>query len=50
VPCHRDLLAALRGERTAETTGADNLKTIELVFAAYESARKNAVVNPGRKP
>ena len=44
VPCHRDLLAALRGERAAETTGADNLKTMELVFAAYESARKNSVV------
>ncbi len=44
VPCHRDLLAALRGERIAETTGADNLKTMELVFAAYGSARTNAVV------
>lgn len=44
VPCHRDLLAALRGERIAETTGADNLKTMELVFAAYESARRDAVV------
>ena len=44
VPCHRDLLAALRGERAAETTGADNLKTMELVFAAYESARKGAVM------
>ena len=44
VPCHRDLLAALRGERAAETTGADNLKTMELVFAAYQSARKNSVV------
>ena len=44
VPCHRDLLAALRGERVAETTGADNLKTMELVFGAYDSAKKNAVV------
>ncbi len=44
VPCHRDLLAALRGERAAETTGADNLKTMELVFAAYDSARKDAVM------
>src|SRR6185503_14000589 len=26
VPCHRDLLAALRGEGVGETTGADNLK------------------------
>jgi predicted dehydrogenase len=44
VACHRDLLAALRGEAKAETTGADNLKTMELVFGAYESARRNAVV------
>ncbi len=44
VPCHRDLLAALRGEAKGETTGADNLKTLELVFGAYESARRNVVV------
>lgn len=44
VPCHRDLLAALRGETSGETTGADNLKTLELVFGAYESARREAVV------
>ena len=44
VPCHRDLLAALRGEKPGETTGADNLKTMELVFAAYESARREQVV------
>lgn len=44
VACHQNLLAALRGEAQAETTGADNLKTLELVFAAYRSAQKNAVV------
>ena len=44
VACHRDLLAALRGEGPGETTGADNLKTLELVFGAYESARRNSVV------
>ena len=44
VPCHRDLLAALRGETPGETTGADNLKTLELVFGAYESARRDAIV------
>lgn len=38
VDCHRDLLRALRGEGTAETTAADNLKTLQLVFAAYDSA------------
>jgi predicted dehydrogenase len=47
VPCHRNLLAALRGQGEAETTGADNLKTMELVFAAYESARKDTVVRFG---
>lgn len=39
VPCHRDLLRHLRGEGTAETTAEDNLKTLRLVEAAYESAR-----------
>ena len=39
VPCCANLLAGLRGTGKAETTGADNLKTLELVFAAYESAR-----------
>jgi predicted dehydrogenase len=38
VPCHANLLAALRGEGRAETTGEDNLRTLRLVFAAYESA------------
>jgi predicted dehydrogenase len=44
VPCLRDLMGALRGKRAAETTGADNLKTLELVFAAYDSAKRNAVM------
>lgn len=44
VPCHANLLGALQGQCEAETTGEDNLKTLELVFGAYESARKSAVV------
>jgi predicted dehydrogenase len=44
VTCNANLLAALRGEGKAETTGEDNLKTLEVVFGAYESARKGAVV------
>ena len=44
VGCHRNLLRALRGQAPAETTGADNLKTMALVFAAYQSARKNAAI------
>lgn len=45
VPCLRDLLGALRGQHSGETTGADNLKTMELVFAAYESAAKDRVMH-----
>lgn len=44
VDCHRNLLGALRGEAPAETTGEDNLKTLELVFAAYESAAVGQVI------
>ncbi len=45
VPCHADLLAGLRGERLPETTGEDNLRTMRLVFEAYESARRNKVID-----
>lgn len=48
VDCHRNLLAALRGEGRAETTGEDNLKTLELVFAAYDSAKTGKVIRFGR--
>jgi predicted dehydrogenase len=44
VPCNADLLAGLKGERAAETTGEDNLKTVRLVFAAYDSASRNQVI------
>jgi predicted dehydrogenase len=47
VPCHANLLAAMRGESAAETTGEDNLKTVRLVFAAYESAAKGQAVRVG---
>lgn len=46
VPCHTNLLAGLRGEGAAETTGEDNLRTLQLVFGAYESAATGAVVHP----
>ena len=39
-----DLLAALRGEKQAETTGEDNLKTVRLVFSSYESASNGKVI------
>lgn len=44
VACNADLLAALRGEKTAETTGEDNLRSLELVFGCYESAETGEVV------
>lgn len=45
VDCHCNLLGALRGEAPAETTGEDNLKTLELVFAAYDSAAEGRVIH-----
>jgi predicted dehydrogenase len=47
VPCNQNLLGALRGEGQAETIGEDNLKTVELVFAAYESAASCKTVRMG---
>jgi predicted dehydrogenase len=44
VPCNADLLNALRTGQPAETSGEDNLKTMRLVYAAYESAATNRVV------
>jgi len=49
VPCITDLARAVRGEAAAETTAEDNLKTMELVFASYESALsgKTVFLTPG---
>lgn len=44
VPCHRNILAAIQGGPEAETTAEDNLKTMELVFASYQSAASGQVV------
>ncbi len=44
VPCNANILAALRGKGQAETTDEDNLKTVRLVFAAYDSAASGSVV------
>jgi predicted dehydrogenase len=38
VTCQTNLSKALRGIEPGETTGDDNLKTLRLVFGAYESA------------
>jgi D-apiose dehydrogenase len=45
VACNHHLLKALRGESPAETRGDDNLKTMELVFAAYDSARSGKALH-----
>ena len=47
VPCQANLLAAMRGEEPAETTGEDNLKTVQLVFASYESQARGETVRIG---
>jgi predicted dehydrogenase len=39
VPCQADILQGLLGH-AAETTGADNLRTVRLVFGSYESAAR----------
>lgn len=45
VQCNADLLRGLKGESRAETTGEDNLKTVRLVFAAYDSAQQGQVIH-----
>lgn len=45
VPCNSDLLGALRGEAPGETTCDDNLQTMRLVFAAYDSAHHRQAVH-----
>ena len=47
VPIHADFVEALNGNRPPETTGEDNLKTMRLVYAAYESAESNQVITLG---
>ena len=44
VACETNLLQALQGQAPAETTGEDNIKTVRLVFAAYESAASGGTV------
>jgi D-apiose dehydrogenase len=44
VPCQLNLARALRGLEAGETSGNDNLKTVRLVFGAYDSAASQRVV------
>jgi predicted dehydrogenase len=46
VPCQADLLTMLRTGEPAETSGADNFKTMQLVFGAYQSARSGQALDP----
>jgi D-apiose dehydrogenase len=45
VDCNRDILNALQGKSTAETTGSDNFETVRLVHAAYTSARTQQFID-----
>lgn len=45
VDCTRNILQALQGTGSAETTGADNFETVRLVHAAYAAARSHAVID-----
>jgi predicted dehydrogenase len=44
VDCNRNILNDMLGKGKAETTGDDNLKTVEMVFSAYDSASNNKVI------
>ena len=44
VDCNQHLLRAIKAGDPAETTGMDNLKTMQLVYGAYESAAHNQVL------
>jgi D-apiose dehydrogenase len=44
VACNANLLAALQATGRAETTGEDNLRTLRLVFGAYDSAARGEAV------
>jgi D-apiose dehydrogenase len=45
VDCNRNILQALQHKGQAETPGEDNFKTVELVFASYESARSGKAIS-----
>ncbi len=45
VPCNADILRALQGGPPAETSAADNFKTVQLVWAAYQSAGSEQAVD-----
>jgi predicted dehydrogenase len=48
VDCNNDILQDMLGRGNAETTGDDNFETVRLVWAAYESAKYNRVIEIGK--
>lgn len=44
VDCNAHLLQAIQTGKPAETSGMDNLKTMKLVFASYQSSEQNRVM------
>jgi len=48
VDCNQNILMDMLGKGKAETTGIDNFETVRLVWAAYESARYNKVIEIGK--
>lgn len=44
VPCNHNILRALQGGPEAETTATDNLRTLRLVYASYDSSQTGQVV------
>lgn len=49
--CDRDRArAGIAGRKPAETTAEDDLKTMEMVFASYESPRTGEAVRLGGAP
>lgn len=48
VECNNDILQDMLGAREAETTGDDNFETVRLVWAAYESAKRDRVIRIGK--
>jgi predicted dehydrogenase len=49
VECNHDILKDMLGKGKAETTGEDNFETVRLVWAAYESAKRNKVIEIGKE-
>lgn len=47
VPCQENLVAGLTDTGQVETTGDDNLKTLRLVFGAYDSASSGQAIQFG---